>query len=332
MTHQFQAPFPWFGGKRRVAPIVWERFGSVSNYCEPFFGSGAVLLGRPDWTPGMTETGNDLDGFLANFWRSVTYAPDETARYADWPVNENDLHARHAWLKPRRAELSARLEGDPDYYDAKLAGWWVWGICSWIGHGWCDDGVSGPWVVEDGELVFRPGEKGNNRPIPHVGRGQGINRQLPRLGNRGEFIQEWFRALSGRLRGVRVCCGDWRRILGPTPTEKFGLTAIFLDPPYSSEDRDPKVYAEESLSVAHDVREWALEHGDNPLLRIALCGYEGEHDMPDSWECVPWKTGGGYASQGSNGSVNANKERIWFSPACLGIEKAQMGLNFDLAI
>ena len=80
------------------------------------------------------------------------------------------------------------------------------------------------------------------------------------------------------------------------------------------------------------MREWALEHGDNPLLRIALCGYEGEHDMPDSWECVPWKTGGGYASQGSNGSVNANKERIWFSPACLGIEKAQMGLNFDLAI
>ena len=40
-----KAPFPWFGGKSRVAHIVWDRFGNVPNYVEPFFGSGAVLLG-----------------------------------------------------------------------------------------------------------------------------------------------------------------------------------------------------------------------------------------------------------------------------------------------
>ena len=39
-----KAPFPWFGGKARIAPMVWERFGNVANYIEPFFGSGAVLL------------------------------------------------------------------------------------------------------------------------------------------------------------------------------------------------------------------------------------------------------------------------------------------------
>jgi hypothetical protein len=47
------APFPWFGGKRKVAAEVWARFGAVENYVEPFFGSGAVLLGRPaprPWT------------------------------------------------------------------------------------------------------------------------------------------------------------------------------------------------------------------------------------------------------------------------------------------
>lgn len=27
-----RAPFPWFGGKRRVAPEVWERFGDVPDY------------------------------------------------------------------------------------------------------------------------------------------------------------------------------------------------------------------------------------------------------------------------------------------------------------
>lgn len=44
---QLQAPFPWFGGKRKVASEVWARFGRVDNYVEPFFGSGATM--PPDW-------------------------------------------------------------------------------------------------------------------------------------------------------------------------------------------------------------------------------------------------------------------------------------------
>lgn len=38
-----RAPFPWFGGKRRVASLVWERFGNVPNYVEPFAGSPPTL-------------------------------------------------------------------------------------------------------------------------------------------------------------------------------------------------------------------------------------------------------------------------------------------------
>jgi len=30
------APFPWFGGKRKVAAEIWSRFGDVVNYVEPF--------------------------------------------------------------------------------------------------------------------------------------------------------------------------------------------------------------------------------------------------------------------------------------------------------
>ena len=44
-----KAPFPWFGGKRRVAPEIWAAFGDVDNYVEPFAGSLAVLLERPAW-------------------------------------------------------------------------------------------------------------------------------------------------------------------------------------------------------------------------------------------------------------------------------------------
>ena len=79
------------------------------------------------------------------------------------------------------------------------------------------------------------------------------------------------------------------------------------------------VYAQDSMFLAHEVREWAIRNGDNPLLRIALCGYEGEHEMPASWACVAWKANGGYGNQSGStrGRENATKERIWLSPHCL---------------
>ena len=99
----------------------------------------------------------------------------------------------------------------------------------------------------------------------------------------------------------------------------YSNSGIFLDPPYSGNaDRCEKIYAEESLTVAADVREWAIASGDNPALRIALCGYEGEHAMPSNWEQVAWKTNGSYGMQGQGrGRDNAVRERIWFSPHCL---------------
>ena len=307
-----KAPFPWFGGKSTVSDLVWERFGPVTNYVEPFFGSGAVLLNRPDFTG--PETVNDKDGFLANFWRAIQHAPDEVARYTDWPVNENDLHARHSWLVNRKAGFTAQLEGDPEFFDAKVAGYWVWGICSWIGSGWCSG--NGPWHLHDGLLL-------DNRQIPHLGSaGQGVNRKRPHLGNagQGDAIAAMFGELSDRLRNVRVCCGDWTRVMGDSVTIKHaGITGVFLDPPYAdTANRTANLYAEDCLNVAHDVREWATSNGENPELRIALCGYEGEHDLPESWVSVPWKARGGYGSQGeTTGRENADKERIWFSPHCL---------------
>ena len=129
-----RAPFPWFGGKSRCAHLVWQRFGDIPNYVEPFFGSGAVLLGRP--TPARTETVNDMDCYLANFWRAVQADPEQVALQADWPVNEADLHARHIWLT-NQTTFRSRMREDPEYYDARIAGWWVWGISQWIGSGWC---------------------------------------------------------------------------------------------------------------------------------------------------------------------------------------------------
>lgn len=42
-----KAPFPWFGGKSRVAHIVWDRFGAVPNYVEPFCKGQTMLTHTP---------------------------------------------------------------------------------------------------------------------------------------------------------------------------------------------------------------------------------------------------------------------------------------------
>lgn len=127
-------------------------------------------------------------------------------------------------------------------------------------------------------------------------------------------------ALAQRIKRVRVCCGDWSRVCGPTPTVKQGLTAVFLDPPYPTEADRADLYREEDFKVAHDAAKWAVKWGDDPRMRIAFCGYEGSHVFPDSWDCFAWKARGGFGSQAKDGkNVNATRERIWFSPHCLSV-------------
>lgn len=355
-----KAPFPYFGGKSRIAAEVWSRFGDVPNYIEPFFGSGAVLLARDEteWRNGRIETANDINGYVSNFYRAVRSDPDLVAEWADWPANENDLTARHIWLVTRRDSMQVQLEGDPDWFDAKIAGWWVWGMALWIGGGFCSG--DGPWSSVVGQLVRdADSEGGVSRGLVHLGdAGRGVQRQLVHLGSAGQGVQrkcvhlgdagqgvqrkrvhlgdagdagdgnqgilEWMRALAERLARVRICCGDWARICGPSPTENLGVTGVFLDPPYSAEaNRDLDVYGHaDDPVVAHAVRGWAIARGGNPMYRIALCGYEGEHDMPADWKCHGWKAHGGYGNRADGaGRANAGRERIWFSPHCLRPEK-----------
>jgi len=164
----------------------------------------------------------------------------------------------------------------------------------------------------------------------HLHAGQGVTRRRVHLGDAGRGdpgkgscgLLAWMEALSDRLARVRVCCGDWARICGPTPTVNQGLTGVFLDPPYSAEaGRDNNIYRVEDDSVAHDCRRWAIEQGDDPRIRIVLCGYDTEHDMPANWTAIPWKANGGYASLGSGTNVNAAREVLWCSPHCVRMDR-----------
>ena len=58
--------FGWYGGKFSHLDWLLPLLPSCKHYCEPFAGSGAVLLNR---APSPIETYNDLDGEAVNFFR-----------------------------------------------------------------------------------------------------------------------------------------------------------------------------------------------------------------------------------------------------------------------
>lgn len=458
---ELKSPFPYPGGKSRAAPLIWARLGDTPNRVIPFAGSLAELWGCP-FEPRI-ETVNDLDPNLANFWRCIKTRPEETARWADGPVDEADLHARHRWLVTgdlpgagaRRVDVAlreasyalladpspeglerlrlaleaqpqadesgeafrARMLADPEHCNPKRAGWWVWGISAWIGSGWCSvrgeswkqrpqfggsgqegcgihakkmrlgggqgaDGAGAKYGKGVHALAMRGGQLPNlgasdggafgqgihgkehrrSSQLPYLGGGNAghptagsssgygagihakdyrLSQRLPHLsagGNGGgpagihsqgrrSAILATFEALAARLRGVRVACGDFERVLSDAVTWRHGVTAVILDPPYA-DCADMYAAGGSSAAVFARASAWAAEHGERKDMRIVLCGYEGTWEPPTGWSTVAWKAQGGYAGQRKNGAPNKNaeRERLWFSPACLPVEPVQRSL------
>jgi DNA adenine methylase len=348
MTQPLKSPFSYPGGKADIATAVWARLGDTPNYVEPFCGSAAVVLGRPHDLDGKTETLNDADAFVTNALRAIEADREATAYWCDRPVNEIDLTASHLWLKAQRAELTARCFADVHYYDAEIAGRWLWGIASWIGDGWCV--ADGPWIAVDGKLVDRrtigSNEAGVTKKMPEMDHDRGarayrnapgVPKKMPKIDTGdGEgttlcgvlstrstapaALLAYFERLATRLRRVRILCGDWRRVVKPSITVNHGLTSVFMDPPYPQAEHGTSYHGDNN--IWHDAAQWAIENGDSPLLRIAVCGYFSEQTdalFPPTWERYKWEARGGYSNQSPNGRgrANAKRECVWFSPNCI---------------
>lgn len=358
LKNLFKTPFPYFGGKSDAALAVWEALGDVSHYVEPFCGSLAVLMRRPHPCNRtyFSETVNDADGFLVNVWRSIQMSPQETAEWASWPVTEADITARHLWLVNWQAERHLEhLMANPDWHDPRAAGYWLYGICGWIGSGWCDG--KGKWVVGDdgritewvvrrthlsssGQGMNNPGtrEPGVAVQLPHLTNdGRGVNRPQARESGVGDFhpmtmpeLMRWFEFLSARLRHVRIVNGDWKRVCTTGALKMLevrmnkGKCGIFFDPPYGHKAKRCKgLYAKENLDVAEEVLEWCIANGDDTDYRIVLAGFDGEHNVLEQhgWRVAEWfKKGflkGGMAQIDGKSGGNQHRERLWMSPHCL---------------
>jgi len=317
-------PAPYYGSKTRAATVVWGALGrDVGNYVEPFCGMASCLLARPEPARRVVETINDVYAMIPNVWRAIREDPGGVAYWCDQPVFEADLHAVHRWLLEQATEdWVDRIRTDPEFFDAKIAGRWLWGKSAWLGSGWCRDvhirrkpalggqGTRSKTGVGVHSAGMRPPKskpclRGGGTQKPGLGHGQGVHAMDVRDG-----LREYFDRLSNRLRYVRATCGDWRRVLTPAVTVSHGTTGVLLDPPYAEDTgRKMGLYAKDEGAISEAVREWALEHGEDARYRIVLCGLEGEHEMPESWTCVQWVPRTNFRNRG--------RERLWLSPHCL---------------
>ena len=351
MSQTLTAPFPWYGGKRRWAERVWEKLDgdSLGVYAEPFAGSLAVLLHRV--RPIQREVVCDLDGMICNFWRAVTHDPEGVAAAATYPTIHQDLTARHTWLRAWKAENAERLSVDPDFYDVRVAGWWCWGLCLWIGGGWCTtqserrphvgatgggEGISAQRVGQIPNMSSRGGAQGvaaqrvDKRPyIDATGGGQGIAAQrngaiVQESDSHQEFVRGWCEALAARLYEVVVLNRDWRSALTPTvlqhtPASPKPPVGIFLDPPYLTDGRSDDIYEGDDVAdaTARESYEWAVEHGDR--YRIAYASHAGDFPVPPGWEAET-ETFGAIKLEERRGRL----DQIMFSPVCQRVGQVRL--------
>jgi len=82
--------FGWYGGKFSHLDWLLPLLPTCHHYCEPFSGSGAVLLNRES---SPVETYNDIDGDVVNFFRVLRDRHEELIRaIALTPFSREEYH------------------------------------------------------------------------------------------------------------------------------------------------------------------------------------------------------------------------------------------------
>jgi len=65
---------PYLGGKRLLTKTILSLLPAHRVYCEPFSGSGTILLEK---SPSPAEVLNDINGEIVNLFRTIQAHPEE---------------------------------------------------------------------------------------------------------------------------------------------------------------------------------------------------------------------------------------------------------------
>lgn len=102
-------PFPWIGSKEKIAPYILQLFPpKLTQYVEPFGGSGAVLLALPP-DPNRLDIYNDLDAELVNLFSCIKECSNVLLRELKFlPIHGRKLFEYYSGSCFARRVISAR--------------------------------------------------------------------------------------------------------------------------------------------------------------------------------------------------------------------------------
>jgi DNA adenine methylase len=195
---------PWFGSKRVLAPTIVEQLGPHRAYWEPFCGSMAVLMAKPECS---SETANDLHGDLINLARVIRdrhYGPRLYRQLRRTLVHERLFGEAEAAINDNTPEAEYSDDAPLDLERAAM-----FFLATWLGR----NGVAGTTKGSCGkQFCVRYTKNGGH--------------QGTRFTSAVESIPYWRR----RMREVCILRRDGLALLERVDDQEG--TAIYVDPPY----------------------------------------------------------------------------------------------------
>jgi DNA adenine methylase len=125
-------------------------------------------------------------------------------------------------------------------------------------------------------------------------------------------LYDYLQQLAARLRRVRVCCGDWKRVLTPSVTTYVGTCGVFLDPPYAHDLRE-RCYSED-----HDISATSARgRSSTATTRLPDRALRLRGRARDAGVVGVRRRGRRTAATADRARRREpDRERIWFSPYC----------------
>lgn len=196
----------WAGGKGQLLEHIGEKYpaglgGSITKYCEPFVGGGAVLFDVLSKYPLEEIYINDINAELINTYKIVkskVYELIEILEKVQAEYHGMDEKERKEYFYSIRDCFNENKCSGSEKLEVKKAAWFI------FLNRTCFNGL------------YRVNRKGHfNVPIGSY--------KKPLICDKDNLIN-----ISHALRNVKVMCGDYRE-MGSFIDEK---TFVYLDPPY----------------------------------------------------------------------------------------------------
>lgn len=195
---KIRAIAPWFGGKRTLAPIIVQELGKHRAYWEPFCGSMAVLLSKPEV---RQETVVDLHDDLINLAKVIRCRDAGAALYRK--LRRTLMHEEVL------REAAEYLAGDPDFTMLNVGRAWAFFVTSWMGR---NGSVGTEGHARTATFCIRYTANGGD--------------SATRFRGAVDSIPAWRR----RMRNVTILSRDAFDVIDKIADED--LTVIYCDPPY----------------------------------------------------------------------------------------------------